>query len=149
MTMKGFFKVACLAVLVVPAVALAQKESKAYGCDDVNWGPDVTSEFPNAQAACHGVTMKNGQPFAKFSTELVDANKSEATLNVLDRAGKPLSRIKVAIDENTAVKIDGANMKVAKLPKGTRMNFYVAHDKWGLYADPDSAPLRIISREDI
>ena len=39
--MKGFVRAACLAVLVMPVLAVAQD----YGCDKVNWGEEVLEGF--------------------------------------------------------------------------------------------------------
>ena len=145
--MKGFVRVLCMAALVVPAIAVA--EDKQYGCDEVNWGEDVVKAFPNASKACRSVMMKNDQPYAKYVAEVQSANASEVTLHMLDSKDKAISKLVIAPKEGAHVKIDGKDVAVSKLKKGDLVSFYIPHDRWGLYADPDSTPINVMSREDL
>ena len=145
--MKGFAKAALMAVLVVPAIAAA----KDYGCDEVNWGEEVLKAFPNASKGCHSVMMKNDQPYAKYVAEVqsVDRNTKEVTLHMLDKSNKAMSKVVIAPKEGASVKIDGKDTPVSKLQKGDKVSFYIPHDRWGLYSDPESKPISIVSREDL
>lgn len=145
--MKGFATAVCMAVLIVPAVAAA----KDYGCDTVNWGEEVLKAFPNASKGCHSVMMKNDQPYAKYVGEVqgVDSKSKEVTLHMLDKNDKAMSKLVIAPKEGATVKIDGKDTKVSELKKGDTVSFYIPHDRWGLYSDPDSTPINIISREDL
>lgn len=145
--MKGFAKAALMAVLVVPAIAAA----KDYGCDEVNWGEEVLKAFPNASKGCHSVMMKNDQPYAKYVAEVqsVDRNTKEVTLHMLDKSNKAMSKVVIAPKEGASVKIDGKDTPVSKLQKGDKVSFYIPHDRWGLYSDPESTPISIVSREDL
>lgn len=143
--MKGIIKATCLAILIVPAIAAA----KDYGCDKVNWGADVLKAFPNASRGCHSVMMKNDQPYAKYVAEVQSANADQVVLHMLDTSDKAFSKIVIAPKEGAQVTIDGKATPVSKLKKGDRVSFYIPHDRWGLYADPDSTPVNIISREDL
>ncbi len=143
--MKGILKAACLAVLITPALAAA----KDYGCDEVNWGEEVVKAFPNASKGCHSVMMKNDQPYAKYVAEVQSANSTEVVLHMLDTKDKAISKVVIAPKEGAHVKIDGHDTKVKDLKKGDRVSFYIPHDRWGLYADPDSTPISIVSREDL
>jgi hypothetical protein len=144
--MKAIFRVACLAVLVVPALAVAEKD---YGCDSVNWGEEVLKAFPNASKGCQSVMMKNNEAYAKYTAEVQSANKEQVVLHMMDKNDKPLSKLVIAPKEGATVKIDGKDTPVTKLKKGDRVSFYIPHDRWGLYADPDSTPITILSREDL
>jgi Cu/Ag efflux protein CusF len=145
--MKGIFRATFLAILIAPAIAAA----KEYGCDEVNWGEEVVKAFPNASKACHSVMMKNNQPYAKYVAEVqsVDSKSKDVTLHMLDTKDKAISKIVLAPKEGAHVKIDGKDTAVSKLKKGDRVSFYIPHDRWGLYADPDSTPINIVSREDL
>lgn len=143
--MKRIARVACLAVLLAPGLAMAAD----YGCEYVNFGEDVIKQYPNVLEACQGVTTKNDQPYAKFTGEVVSANKEQVVLNFLDKKDKPLSRVTIAVkNPDNTIKVNGKPVKVSRLEKGTRANFYMLHNKWGLYATPDGEPLTILSRED-
>ena len=153
--MKGIFRAAYLAILIAPAIACTAAAPAAvaqdYGCDKVNWGEEVLKAFPNASKGCHSVMMKNNQPYAKYVAEVesVDKATKEVTLHMLDTKDKAFSKVVIAPKEGASVKIDGKDTPVAKLKKGDRVSFYIPHDRWGLYSDPESTPINIISREDL
>jgi hypothetical protein len=142
--MKRISRVACLAVLLVPGFAVAAD----YGCEYVVFGDEVTKEFPKIADACRSVTTKNDEPYAKFATEVVSANSEKVVVNFLDKKDKPISRVTFATKPDVKVSVDGHPTKLKDLKRGTRSNFYVAHNKWGLYPTPDSTPLTILSREE-
>ena len=63
-------------------------------------------------------------------------------MNFLDRKDKPMGRITFAVkNPDNTIKVDGKPVKVSRLEKGTRTNFYMLHNKWGLYASPDGETL--------
>ncbi len=140
--MKIILTAACLAVLVTSGVAVA----KDYGCDEVNWGEEVVKAFPNASKGCHSVMMKNDQPYAKYVAEVQSASSTEVVLHMLDTKDKAISKLVIAPKEGAHVTVDGKDTKVKDLKKGDRVSFYIPHDRWGLYADPDSTPISIVSR---
>jgi hypothetical protein len=143
--MKRVSRAACLAVLLVPGLAAAAD----YGCEYVVFGDEVTKEFPKIADACRSVTTKNDQPYAKFTTEVVSANSETVVVNFLDKKDKPVSQVTFATNPDVQVSVDGHQTKLKDLKRGTRSNFYIAHDKWGLYADPASpTKLTILSREE-
>ena len=144
--MRAVRRIACLAVLVVPAIAVATEE---YGCDNVKFGDDVVQKFPNVVKACHGVTMKDGAPYAHFVAEVVHANKDAVTVHFLDKKDKAINKVKFAPAAEDRLKLEGKTVKYSDLEKGTRLSFYMAHDKWGLYASPDGKAMTILSREDL
>ena len=145
--MKGFSTVACIAILALPAMANAQA---GHGCDAINIGPQVLAAFPRAAEACQGVLTKGDQPFMKLTGEVVSANSDTVTVNFIDRNSKPLSQIVFAVnDPDRRISVDGTQTRVSRLQRGTRVNFYIQHNRWGLFADPDSAPLTILSRTDL
>jgi Cu/Ag efflux protein CusF len=114
-------------------------------------GEEVLKAFPNASKGCHSVMMKNNEAYAKYVAEVesVDKNTKEVTLHMLDTKEKAFSKVVIAPKEGATVKIDGKDTPVAKLKKGDKVSFYIPHDRWGLYADPDSTPITIVSREDL
>lgn len=145
--MKRVAMVACIAMLALPGIASAQA---AQSCDSVNFGPQVLAAFPKVAEACQGLLTKNGEPFARFTAEVQSANTETVTVNFLDRNNKPVSKIVFAVNNPDArISVSGTPTRVSRLQRGTRVTFYIHHNRWGLFADPDSAPLTILSREDI
>jgi len=146
--MKGITKIACIAMLVVPAIAGAQTPSRT-GCESVNFGTEVMTAFPRIRDACQSVMMKGDQPFAKFTAEVVSASSEQATVHFLDRNNKPISEVVFAVKPDARIDVNGRSTLVSRLQRGTRVSFYIAHNRWGLFANPDSSPLTIISRKDL
>ena len=143
--MKGLTRTACLALLLAPGIAAAAD----YGCEYVNFGEEVTKMYPNVLEACQGVTTKNDMPYAKFTGEVVSANKEQVVVDFLNRKDKAVSRVTFAVkNPDTTISVNGKPTKVSRLEKGTRANFYMLHNKWGLYASPNGETLTILSRED-
>ena len=71
----------------------------------------------------------------------------------MDRDGKEISRVKFAPPEDGSVLVrsgtapDGIKTAYSKLQKGSVIDFYVPHDRWGLYGAPGGGEMRMISRE--
>jgi len=151
MTMKHLSAVALASLLAIPGIAAA--DDNKMGCDNVNWGADVTEAFPQVQKACQGVTVKNDMAYAHFKAKVYDAKKDEVTVDFLDRDGKGVSRVKFAPPADAAVLVrsstapDGVKTEYSKLQKGSIIDFYIPHDHWGLYGVPGGSEMTVISRE--
>lgn len=144
--MTNISKAVCVLLLAMPALAVAEG---GKGCDLVNLGADVLAKFPNAARACHGVIEKNGGIYMHYVAEIVAVDNDSVTVNMLDTSGKAISQVKFAPAADQTVKLEGKEMKYTSLKKGTKLDFYIEHSKWGLYASPDSNRMTIISREDL
>jgi len=150
MTKKHLSAVALASLLAIPAIAMAEDK---MGCNDVNWGAEVTEAFPQAQKACQAIVMKDDVVYAQFKAKVTDAKKDEVTVEFMDRNDKPVSRVKFAPPEGDTVLVrsstapDGIKTEYSKLQKGSIISFYVPHDRWGLYGSPGGGKMTIISRE--
>lgn len=150
MTKKHLSAVALASLLAVPAIATAKDK---MGCNDVNWGAEVTEAFPQAQKACQGITSEGDTVYAHFKAKVMDAKKDEVTVEFLDRDGKSVSRVKFAPPADATVLVrsgtapDGIKTEYSKLQKGSIIDFYVPHDRWGLYGTPGGGKMTVISRE--
>ncbi|MEI2789004.1 MAG: hypothetical protein V9E93_08950 [Steroidobacteraceae bacterium] len=86
----------------------------------------------------------------KFTADVVSANADTVTVNFLDRNMRPLTEIVFAVNNPDArISVSGTMTRVTRLQPRTRVSFYIHHNRWGLFADPDSAPLTILSRKDL
>ena len=144
--MRNISKAVCVMLLAMPALALADG---GKGCDLVNLGADVMAKFPNAAKACHDVTEKNGGIYMHYVAEVVATDKDSVTVDMLDKEGKGIVRVKFAPAEGQTANFEGKETKYTSLKKGTKLDFYIEHSKWGLYATPDGKRMTIISREDL
>jgi hypothetical protein len=139
-------KALCVILLAMPALAIA---GPGPGCESVNLGADVLAKFPNAARACHDVKMQGDGIYMHYVAEVVATDKDSVTVNMLDTSGKALVKVKFAPAADQTAKLEGKETKYTSLKKGTKLDFYIEHSKWGLYASPNGKRMTIISREDL
>jgi hypothetical protein len=144
--MKSYWRVLCFSMLAMPALASA---ADRLGCDSVNFGEDVLAKFPNAKAACIGVMEKNGGIYAHYRADVVAVDKDAVTVHMLDHEGKAISKVKFVPSADQVASVEGKDTKFTDLKKGTKLDLYIEHSKWGLYASPDGKSLTILSRESL
>ena len=75
--------------------------------------------------------------------EVVATDKDAVTVD------KGIVRVKLAPAAGQTAKFEGKDTSYMSLKKGTKLDFYIEHSKWGLYATPDGQRMTIISREDL
>jgi hypothetical protein len=139
---------AIVSALFLFAPAMASAEA-GYGCDSVNFSQEVLDKFPNAKKACRGVMEKNGSVYVKYTGKVVSSSPESTTVEFLDKDNKPVSRatFKPAADQMASV--SGKKTKYSALEKNTELNFYIEHNRWGLYSSPDSTAMTILSVEQL
>jgi hypothetical protein len=142
--MDVFKKLACVALLSIPAIALA---ASPKSCDAVNLGPEVLAKFPNAVRACHDLSEKNGGIYMHYVAKVVDVAKDGVTVEMLDTNNKAVSRVKFVPAADQMAKVEGKDESFGALKKGTKLDLYIEHSKWGLYASPDGKRMTIVSQE--
>jgi hypothetical protein len=142
--MNSFWKMACFSVLALPALAFA---AKPYGCDSINFGKEVLEKFPNAQAACIGIKEKNGGIYVHYQAKVIAIDKDAVTVHMINHEGKALSKVKFVPSPDQMAMVEGKDTKFSDLKKGTMLDLYIEHSKWGLYSNPDGKMMTIISRE--
>lgn len=150
MTKKHLSAVALASLLAVPAIATAEDK---MGCNDVNWGAEVTEAFPRAKEACQKIVVKDDVVYANFKAKVVNANRDEVTVEFLDRNEKSVNRVTFATPGDATVDLRNTTgtgttkTPYSSLEKGSVLSFYVPQDRWGLYAVPGEPALKVISRE--
>ena len=144
--MKRYWTVLCFSILAMPALASA---ADRLGCDSVNFGEDVLAKFPNAKAACIDVKEKNGGIYAHYRADVVAVDKDSVTVHMLNHEGKAISKVKFVPSADQVASVEGKDTKFTDLKKGTKLDLYIEHSKWGLYASPDGKSLTILSRESL
>jgi hypothetical protein len=144
--MKILCSIACALVLSVPMVASAQQ---GYGCDAINFSDEVTSKMPNAKRLCRGVKEKGDGVYVHYIAEIESAKPEAVTVKFLDKDNKPVSRVTFQPTADQTVTIDKKATKYSSLPKGQKLDFYIEHKRWGLYASPEGEPMKIVSVEQL
>jgi hypothetical protein len=144
--MKMISAAICVAMLSVPAIALAADPTT---CDNVSIGADVMAKFPNVRSTCQEVKEKDGGIYIRFVGEVVSASNDKATVHVKDRSGKDVSELDLGWAAGQKIKVGGQEMNFSDLRKGDKLDFWVDHNKWGLFSKPGSSSLKILSRKDL
>ena len=137
--MKTFWKVLCLSMLALPAIAVA---SDRQGCDLVNFGADVLAKFPNAMAACIDVREKSGGIYAHYQANVMAVATDSVTIDILNHEGKAISKVTFVPAADQMAEVDGKDVKFTDLKKGMKLDFYIEHNKWGLYANRTASASR-------
>ena len=142
--MKIFWKALCLSMLVLPTIAVA---SDRKGCDLVSFGADVLAKFPNAMAGCIDVSLKGDGIYAHYQANVISVATDSVTIDILNHEGKAISRVTFVPAADQMAMVDGKDVKFTNLEKGMKLDFYIEHNKWGLWAKPDGKRLTILSQQ--
>jgi hypothetical protein len=140
--------VACAALLLAIPLASSAADS-AYGCDSVNFADEILKHLPKVREACHDVSMKNDKVYAHFVGEVVAVAPDALTVRFEDRDGKDISELRLVPTPEVMIKADGKEVPFAKLERGMKIDAYVEHSRWGLYAQPDGKMLTILDRKEL
>jgi hypothetical protein len=136
----------CTAILAVPSIATA---ADASGCDSVNISQDVMTKFPKIRSVCQTVKTKEGGIYILFIGEVTEATKSDVTVRIKDRDGKDAADLKLGFAAGQQIKVQGKEMNFADLKKGDKLDFWIEHSKWGLFAKPGSSAVTVISKTEL
>jgi|APHig6443718053_1056840.scaffolds.fasta_scaffold420653_1 hypothetical protein len=129
-----------------PGVFAADKKTDTTGCDNVNWSKEVLAEFPNAQRGCQRVILRGDVVYAQYKAEVTSSDKEAITVYMKDRDGKNMTKVKLAPSDDM-IKVNDKDTKFRDVAKGTELRFYMPHNRWGLYANPEGSPLKVLSSE--
>jgi hypothetical protein len=143
--MKFIAATVCAMALAVPAIAA--DDSKNYGCDSINFGDEVLEKMPNAKKLCRGIAEKNGTVYVHYIAEVEARDANSVTVKFLDKDDKAVTRVAFEPTADQTVTVDKKPMKYAALDKGQKLDFWIAQNKWSLYASPDGQAMKILSVE--
>jgi len=133
-------------LLAIPVVGSAKDE---YGCNDVNFSEEIVAKLPRVRDACQDVKIKNDKVYAHFVGEVMAIDSTAVTVKFKDRAGKDVSELTLAPTQEVSVTADGKDIPFTKLEKGMKIDAYVEHSRWGLYASPDGKLLTLLERKEL
>jgi hypothetical protein len=146
MKMSILGAIACAIVLSAPTIASAATD---YGCDAVNFSPEVIAKLPNAKRLCRGVMEKNNGVYVKYVARVVSSSPDSTTVEFLDKDEKAVSRATFKPGEGQMAEVNGKKVKYSEVKKGTELHFYIEHNRWGLFASPDDKAMSILSVEQL
>jgi hypothetical protein len=109
------------------ARTLAKPAVDAASCSDIRWQEQIRQLYPNIAAACQEVVVSNDTRFARFSGELVQANRNGSVkIDFKDRNGDSLGKATtLQLAPNQRAFIEGKYFRFSELMPGQQLNLYV------------------------
>ncbi|HEX5650523.1 MAG TPA: hypothetical protein VFX69_12780 [Steroidobacteraceae bacterium] len=146
LTMKITLALACAFALSASPAAWAGPN---YGCDSVNFGQEVLDKFPNAKRLCRGIKEKDGGIYVHYVGKVVASSPESVTVEFLDKDEKAVSRATFVPAADQSVSIENKKMKYSDVKKGTKLDFYIENNRWGLYMNPGEAKMTVLKVEQL
>ena len=144
--MKPILALACALALAAPAVASAGNN---YGCDAVNFSPEVMQKMPNAKRLCRGLTEKNDGVYVKYVGKVVSSSADSVTVDLLDKDEKAVTRVTFAPAAGQTVTLDKKKVGYREAKAGTKLDFYVNASRWGLFSNPGDPVMKVTKVEQL
>jgi hypothetical protein len=126
--MKTWMKGALVGLLAVPALAVAQGNTKAapdMSCFDVRYSLDFLDRYPMAPAICQTVVEKDGIKYAKMSAKVTDKKDGTVMVGFENVAGTVLAKLELQPQPGSTVTIGGKEMKWSDVKVGDSLTFYL------------------------
>jgi hypothetical protein len=124
------------------AKTLAKPAVNAASCADIRWQEQIREQYPNIAAACQEVVVSNDTRFARFSGELVQANRDgSALIDFKDRNGDSLGKAtKLQLAPNQRALIEGKYFRFSELMPGQQLNLYVSENSLAVATELGAPP---------
>jgi hypothetical protein len=139
---------AASAVLGLMAAFPAVSGEAAIPCSAVTFHQDFIRAYPNAPAACRGVTEKNGTKMVHFVATVADTSGGKVRLNFLNVRNQPIANSQpLTFTPNPAINltVNGKPKAVKDLKRGDMLDFWVPEGRLGIITDPSSDAVTAIS----
>ena len=132
-----FLVVAALTALVASPGVFAQGTPT---CADLQFTTQITSVLPQANAACKEVVMKNGEPYARFSAEIVRVSGGTVHAKFQRADGTWTDVYSFTPARSATVQIAGRNYRYRDLAPTQQLDIYLPPDRFEIatHADEES-----------
>lgn len=129
----------------IPLLALAPLAS-AITCDEVDFRPVITDQFPRAKEACLEVVERNGEPYVHMKAELVRSPRgNHAVFRFLHADGTYGDTHAVDLDPSWRANIQGRNYRLRDLARGQELDVYLPPDRWAVHVNASDAMVETIT----
>lgn len=124
------------------AKTLAKPAVDAASCADIRWQEQIRELYPNIAAACQEVVVSNDTRFARFSGELVQANRNGSVkIDFKDRDGNSLGKATtLQLAPNQRAFIEGKYLRFSELLPGQQLNLYVPENSLAVATELGAQP---------
>ena len=136
--------IACSLFLGVP---LAASAGTNYGCDSVNFSPEVMEKMPNAKRLCRGLTERNDGVYVHYVAKVVSSKPDAVTVDLLDKDEKAVTRVTFTPAADQTVTMDNKKVKYKEAKPGQKLDFYIEASRWGLFSNPGDPVMQVTKVE--
>ena len=136
--------IACSLFLGVP---LAASAATNYGCDSVNFSPEVMEKMPNAKRLCRGLTERNDGVYVHYVAKVVSSTADAVTVDLLDKDEKAVTRVTFTPTADQTVTMDNKKVKYKEAKPGQKLDFYIEASRWGLFSNPGDPVMKVTKVE--
>jgi len=122
-------------------LVFAPLAAQVLSCQDIDWHPDALARFPDVEAGCQEVIIRDGQPLARFEARLVRARSNgEVTIRLLLNDGTYVSRTFHAPRDFKVSTAAGSKMRIFDLERGETLDIFISGNNFSLTRENASAP---------
>ena len=127
-----------ISLSALPLLALAMPAA-AVTCDEVDFSPVITDEFPRAKEACLGVVERDGQQYVHMKAELARQPRgNHGVFRFMHADGSYGPTHAIDVPPSWRARIEGRNYRLRDLARGQELDVYVPPDRWAVHVDaPD------------
>jgi hypothetical protein len=124
-----------LLMLGLPATAQTQ-----LTCDEISFGADLTSRYPDIYDACQSVVEIDGERYAKMTVELIRTRGNQARFRFKERDGDFGPAHSVTLDPSWRANIQGREYRLRDLSPGQELSIYLPGDRWEAHVAQTDMP---------
>jgi len=124
---RAIFVLQSMFLLAIGATASAQTD---LTCDDIVFGPEITSRYAEVAAGCWDVVELSGERYAKMKVEVIQTRGRTGTLRFKHRDGGYGPTQSTTVDADWRTEIDGRSYSMRQLKAGQDLNIYIPSDRW-------------------
>jgi hypothetical protein len=124
------------------APAFAAPAVDTPSCADLSWQKQIVARYPNIAAACQEVVVSNSVRYARFTGELVRANRDgSVSFDFKDRDGRSLGKATTLQPaESQRAMIEGHAYRFSDLNPGQQLSLYVPETRLVVATEPGAPP---------
>ncbi|MFT7286199.1 MAG: hypothetical protein ACI87W_000303 [Halieaceae bacterium] len=112
--------------------AVAQAQTVAPTCADLNWSVQVLALNPDIAESCSGVYARAGKLYAKAQIEIVRVRGNSLTFRSVHVDGSSGKAQRVTVPTSWRAEIEGRKYRASELNSGQRLNVYIPEDRFAL-----------------
>jgi hypothetical protein len=118
-----------LALVAILFAAADATRAQNSACQSVQFSAEVLDRFPGARASCLDVIQREGQQYAVFKAQLVEARGNSLRIRVKSPDGKYGPATVLAARPGRKVLVDGKPYPVSELAPNQELTAYVRVDE--------------------